>query len=339
MKPVRGPANDHLMQARDDPKNFPRLLADIGGTNVRFALEQEDGRINATFVRPLKAFPSISHAISTYLSQPQAVAAGAIQVRYAAFALAGPIAGDFVRMTNADWSFSTEVISREFNFEKLLVMNDFTALSMAIPRLTHEQIRQIGGGSQKPKNTIGLIGAGTGLGVSGLIPSGDTWLPLATEGGHVSFSPMNDRELDILRFVWREFSHVSAERLLSGMGLELLYRALISLSDATPDAIDAPEIARRALANECPICEETIETFCVMLGTVASNLALTLGAQGGIYIGGGIVQRLGLRFDQSGFRKRFEEKGRYASYLSAIPTYVITAENPAFLGLSAMLGK
>ena len=337
MNPIQGAANDQLMLDSGGTHDSPRLLADIGGTNARFAMEQADGYLEAISVSPQNAHASISDAIRFYMSKPQVIAAGAKRVRHAAFAIANPVDGDWVQMTNAGWAFSIEAVRLEFGLETLLVVNDFTALAMALPYLKENQKLQVGDGISKQRSPIGLIGAGTGLGVSGLIPAGDGWVALESEGGHVSFSPMNEREVEVLRIVWNEYSHVSAERLLSGMGLELIYRALAHLAGVTPEALLAPEISHRALAHECPLCDEAVELFCTMLGTVAANLALTLGAKGGIYIGGGIVPRLGERFVQFGFRQRFEQKGRFSHYLSEIPTYVITAENPAFLGVSAML--
>jgi len=337
MEPIQGAANDRLMHELEGQNDFPRLLADIGGTNLRFALEQASGRLDAVSVLPQSSFFSIADAVRFYLSQPKAIAAGAKRVRHAAFAIANPINGDWVQMTNAVKAFSIDSFRLEFGFDTFLVVNDFSALAMAIPKLTKDQIQQVGGGAPNLHSPVGLLGAGTGLGVSGLIPASDGWITLDSEGGHVSFSPVNERELEILRFAWKEFPHVSAERLLSGMGVELIYRAVANLSGVTPDASNAIEISRRALAYECPICSEVLELFCEMLGTVAANLALTLGAKGGIFIGGGIVPRLGDRFAQSGFRQRFEQKGRFSDYLSEIPTYVITAENPAFLGVSTML--
>ena len=144
--------------------------------------------------------------------------------------------------------------------------------------------------------------------------------------------------MSILQFAWREFEHVSAERLISGDGLELIYRALADRAGGGR-RLPAAEITRRALAGESQLCDDVIEAFCCMLGTVAANVALTLGALGGIYIGGGIVPRLGARFDRSGFRARFERKGRFANYIAQVPTFVITAKYPAFLGTSAILAE
>ncbi len=318
---------------------FPRLLADIGGTNARFALEIAANRIEAVAVLPCEDYASLEQAIQAYLATAEVAAVGGGGIRYGAIAIANPVNGDQVRMTNHHWQFSIEAVRRKLGFDQFLVVNDFTALAMSLPYLGMDQKRQIGGGLALPDNTIGLVGAGTGLGVSGLIPANGHWTALQSEGGHVTFSPADECEIGILRFAWCEFDHVSAERLLSGDGLELIYRALADMQGLSVPVLSAPEISRRALAGECALCEEAIDRFCGVLGTIAGNLAVTLGALGGIYIGGGIVPRLGERFLVSPFRRRFEQKGRFATYLAQIPTYVITAEYPAFLGVSAILSE
>jgi len=321
----------------------PRLLADIGGTNARFALELGPGRIAHIEVLACAGYPTLADALRAYLALPEVAdaVAGSGAVRHAAIAIANPVMGDMVRMTNHHWEFSIEALRRECGFDTFVVVNDFEALAMALPWLLDSDKRQVGGGAAGAGAPIGLLGAGTGLGVSGLIPApdGKGWTALRSEGGHVTFSPANETEVAILQFAWREFEHVSAERLLSGAGVELIYRALAHHRGVAAEPLDAPEISRRALAGECALCDEVVEAFCGMLGTVAGNLAVTLGAQGGVYIGGGIVPRLGERFERSCFRRRFEQKGRFAAYLAAVPTYVITAEYPAFLGVSAILAE
>jgi glucokinase len=317
----------------------PRLLADIGGTNARFALELGPGRIAAIEVLACAAYPTLLDAMRAYLALPAVAAIG--QVRHAAIAIANPVTGDFVRMTNHHWAFSTEQVRTDIGFDTLLVVNDFSALAMALPHLAAHEKQQIGGGTPIAGEPIGLLGAGTGLGVSGLIatPDGAGWTALRSEGGHVTFSPANATEVAILQYAWTEFEHVSAERLLSGAGVELIYRALARHRGQPDEGLGAPEISRRGLAGDCPLCEEVLEAFCGMLGTIAGNLAVTLGAQGGVYIGGGIVPRLGERFGRSCFRKRFEQKGRFVGYLAQVPTYVITAQYPAFTGVSAILAS
>jgi glucokinase len=317
----------------------PRLLADIGGTNARFALETAPARIELIEVFPCAGFATLADALRAYLASPALAAAGVGKIRHAAIAIANPVVGDLVRMTNHHWEFSIAALQQECGFDTLLVENDFSALARALPHLAVQQKRQVGGGTAREGSALGLIGAGTGLGVSGLIPCAEGWSALRSEGGHVTFSPANETEIAILRFAWGEFDHVSAERLLSGVGIELIYRALAHHTGQPDHQLGAPDIVRRALAGECALCDQVVEAFCGMLGTVAGNLAITLGAQGGIYIGGGIVPRLGERFAASSFRSRFEQKGRFVNYLAQVPTFVITAEYPAFLGVSAILGE
>ncbi len=317
----------------------PRLLADIGGTNARFALELGPGRVELIEVLACDSYPTIGAALRAYLGSPLVAAAGLGPIRHAAVAIANPITGDLVRMTNHHWEFSIEALRVECGFETLMLVNDFTALARSLPHLSAKQKVKIGGGVAREGAPLGLVGAGTGLGVSGLIPCGGSWTALLSEGGHVTFSPANEVEVAILQYAWRQFDHVSAERLLSGDGIELIYRALAKYNAQPNEGLRAAEISRRALAGECVLCDQVIDAFCGMLGTVAGNLAITLGAQGGIYIGGGIVPRLGERFAQSSFRMRFEQKGRFVNYLAQVPTFVITAEYPAFLGVSAILAE
>jgi glucokinase len=325
-----------LVPASSTHAGGARLLADIGGTNARFALETGPGRFEAIEVLACQDHATLADAMRAYLALPQAAALHE-SIRHAAIAIANPITGDQVRMTNHHWAFSIEALRRECGFDTLVVVNDFSALARSLPHLGEHKL-QVGGGVPVADAPLGLLGAGTGLGVSGLIPSAAGWTALRSEGGHVSFSPVNELEVAILQYAWREFEHVSAERLLSGAGVELIYRALSDRA-GRPDSLAAPEISRRALSGECALCDEVLEAFCGMLGTIAGNLAVTLGAQGGVYIGGGIVPRLGERFLQSSFRRRFEQKGRFSAYLAQVPTYVITAQYPAFLGVSAILSE
>ncbi|SFV10671.1 glucokinase [Pseudoduganella namucuonensis] len=322
----------------------PRLLADIGGTNARFALELAPGEIDFINVLACGDYATIADALRAYLALPEVAAVAGGGIRHGAIAIANPVTGDCVRMTNHHWEFSIEALRKECGFDVLVVVNDFTALASSLPFLSDEQKRQVGGGVPQAGAPLGLIGAGTGLGVSGLIPNmragkAEGWTALLSEGGHASFSPVDPLEVAILQYAWTEFEHVSAERFMSGVGIELIYRALCHHKGVAREEIAVPEIVRRALDGECALCDEVVEAFCRMLGTVAGNLGVTLGAQGGIYIGGGIVPRLGARFDRSGFRARYEAKGRFSGYLGRIPTYVITAQYPAFVGVSAILSE
>jgi glucokinase len=308
----------------------PRLIADIGRVYARFAIEEERGQYMHQASLRCADHDSLEHAVRAYLESVQP-----LKVAHAAMAVATPVEGDQVRMTNYHWQFSIEQTRQALGLDTLVVVNDFTALAMALPRLGPQAIRQVGAGEPVRNSVIGLLGSGSGLGVSGLIPSGDGWISLGSEGGHTSFAPRDEDEIAVLRHALTKHEHVSFERLVSGPGLELIHEALAGQPAGEP--LSATEITRRALEEHDAPCHKTLAVFCNMLGTAAGNLALTLGATGGLYIGGSIVPRLGSYFDRSGFRQRFEDKGRLRAYVASIPTYVITAENPTFPGVSAIL--
>jgi glucokinase len=314
-----------------------RVLGDVGGTNARFAWQESDGApLEHIVAVPTADHPSLAAALADYLR-----GIGRAAPRWCSIGIANPITGDLVRMTNSHWSFSIEAVRRELGFERLVVINDFTALALAIPDLPAADLRQLGGGAAIPDAPIALIGPGTGLGVSGLVPGNDPgrWIPLQGEGGHVTLGPGNDREEAVLAVLRGRFGHVSAERAVSGQGLEALHAAIRTLSGTTdPARLTAAEIGERGLAGTDAHCVEAIDLFCAFLGNVAGNLALTLGARGGVYIGGGIVPRWGDVFTASRFRACFEDKGRFQGYLAAIPVYVIHAQvSPAFLGAARAL--
>jgi glucokinase len=315
--------------------DHPRLLADIGGTYARFCVERETGVFEAVASLRCADYADFHAAVRAYLDGLPT--GDNNRVAHACVAIANPVEGDRVRMTNYHWQFSIEEMRQRLDLETLVVVNDFTSLAMALPRLRKPERQQIGGGEGLPNSVIGLLGSGSGLGVSGLIPSGDGWIALGTEGGHTSFSPRDEREIAILRHAWREFSHVSFERLLSGPGLALIHRALAELHGVKTPLRQAPEITQAALDGSDALAVETVDVFCALLGTAAGNLAVTLGAKGGVFVGGGIVPRLGPLFERSPFRRRFEERGRFSDYVAAIPTYVITAEQATFKGASAIL--
>lgn len=312
----------------------PRLLADIGGTNARFALETGPGQITQIRTYPAAAYPGLAEVLKQYLKDTASE-----PLHHAAIAIANPINGDQIRMTNHNWSFSIEAVRRELGFDTLLFINDFTALAMALPALTDAQRAQIGGGAPRPDSAIGLLGPGTGLGVSGLIPCCGSWIALNSEGGHTSFSPLDEREDFILRYARKQWPHVSFERIVAGPGLEIIYRALAERNQKPVADPLSPAVVVELAHNGEPLATEAVDCFCGILGGFAGNLALTLGAFGGIYLGGGVVLKLGDLFMRSPFRERFEAKGRLATYLAKVPVYLITAEYPAFLGVSRILNE
>ncbi|WP_175781962.1 bifunctional transcriptional regulator/glucokinase [Burkholderia anthina] len=312
----------------------PRLLADVGGANACLALETGPGDITQIRVYPGADYPTLTDAIRKYLMDVKIS-----RVNHAAIAIANPVDSDQVTMTNHDWSFSIEATRRALGFDTLLVVNDFTALAMALPGLTDAQRVQIGGGARRQNSVIGLLGPGTGLGVSGLIPADDRWIALGSEGGHASFAPQNEREDLVLQYARKKFPHVSFERVCAGPGMEIIYRALAARDKKRVAAtVDTVEIVERAHAGDA-LALETVECFCGILGAFAGSVALTLGALGGVYVGGGVALKLGELFTRSSFRKRFEANDRCTHYLANIPTYLITAEYQALLGVSAILAE
>ena len=314
-------------------ESFPRLVGDIGGTNARFGLITAAGE-PISLIKGLACadFPSPLEAIRHYLGQQ-----GNIQPRQAAIGIANPVSGDYLRMTNFAWEFSIQALRDALGLDELLFINDFTALALSLPHLDATERCQVGAGTGIAGSAIGVIGPGTGLGVSGLIPTSNGYAPLGGEGGHVSLSPHTDEELALTALLYREYGHASAERVLSGPGLITLYQSLATLRGENAQALDSAAITHAALTGNDTLCVDSLATFCALLGSTAGNLALTLGARSGVYIGGGIVPRLGDWFHQSAFRTRFEAKGRFAGYLAQIPTYVITASTPALTGAAAAL--
>ncbi len=317
---------------------LPRLLADIGGTNARFAWQAgRDGPIEDQITLPCAQYVTVEAAIREYLGRidrPTPLEC--------AIAIANPVHGDRVQMTNHHWSFSISALRQSLGLQRLEVLNDFTALALALPGLAADEKRQVGGGHALPNAAIGLIGPGTGLGVSGLVADGQgAWLPLQGEGGHVSLAPVTPREHHVVDCLIQRYGHASAERAVSGMGLVDVHRALCLADEVLPpEGWTAAEVCQAALSGNDARSLEALDMMCAFLGSVAGNLALTLGAKGGVYIGGGIVPRLGSWFEHSSFRARFEAKGRFQAYLAEVPVWVITAsQSPALAGAAKALDR
>jgi glucokinase len=309
------------------------LVGDIGGTNARFGLVAPDGSLLHSSVLADNDYPGIAEAIEAYFAQR----GGLPRPRRGAIAIASPVAGDEVRMTNHPWTFSISALGDRLGLQNLQVINDFTAQALALPHLKDDEKTVIGGGAPEAGAPLGVLGPGTGLGVSGMIPFGKRWFPLTGEGGHATMAPITERESEVLAAMRRRLDHVSGERVLSGPGLVNLYNTLAELNGVPARQYTAAQISDVETGKADALCREATEMFCAMLGSVAGNLALTLGARGGVYIGGGIVPRLGERFAASPFRERFEAKGRFRDYLAGIPTYVVIHKLPAFLGCAAAL--
>ncbi|MCC6715158.1 MAG: glucokinase [Gammaproteobacteria bacterium] len=308
-----------------------RLIADIGGTHARFALAQGEA-VRAEAALASADFPGPLEAARRYLDDVK-IERG--RLREAAFAVAAPIAGaDRIDMTNLAWRFSVSDLRRALGLQRLIVLNDFTALAMSVRHLPATELVQVAGAGSAPRAPIAVLGPGTGLGVSGLIPTGDHWVPLQGEGGHVSLAPGNEREAALLQQLRRRFGHVSAERAISGPGLVNLYETICAVDGKSPENVQPEEIMQRAVDARCPSCAEALQTFCALLGSVTGDLVLTLGALGGVYLGGGILPRMPDYFLRSPFHARYLDKGRYRDYLAPVPIRIVTTPNPAFVGLA-----
>jgi glucokinase len=308
----------------------PCLIADVGGTNARFALIKA-GDFTRVEIIPVAEFERMEDAVHKYLADlPREK-----KPVEAAFAVAGPVTGDRIIMMNSPWTFSIAGMRSEFGWNALHVVNDFAANALAVPEIPAELRLQVGDGSPAGNKPIAVLGPGTGLGAGGLVPGPSGWIPVAGEGGNVTLAATDSREAAIIDILRRQYAHVSAELVLSGPGLVNLYESLCELA-GKPATPSTPEHITNLYPGCDPQCREAVAMFCAILGSFAGDLALTLGARGGVYVMGGIVPKIFEIFRHSQFRDRFEFKGRYRDYLSGIPTYVVAHPFPAFLGLKTL---
>lgn len=305
-----------------------RLIADIGATNARFALAERDG-IKKIEVLSCAEHPSLRAAVSAYLKKTRQETP-----KEGIFAVAAPVGGDTISMPNHPWTFSIQETQSLLGLQSFRVINDFTALAYAVPHLKKDDISQIGEGKPRPGLPVAIIGPGTGLGVGAIVFSDGKPIPVATEGGHVTMPATTPREFALFEWLKQEkYSHISAERVISGKGLVNLYNAIRGIDALSLPDRDPAEITATALKKSCDVSAEALDLFCHFLGVAAGNLALTYGAFGGVYIAGGIVPRMLDYFSASRFRASFLSKGRFRDYLAQIPTSVITHPYPGLEGL------
>lgn len=307
---------------------MPTLLADIGGTNVRFALLRPGALEPDPPERlALDAFPGIAAAIESWLAaQPGP------RPRAAMLAVAGPVAGDRALLTNRGWLVDGAALAAGLGFARVRVVNDFAALAWSLPVLGPAALVPLGGPAEGAAGeAMAVLGPGTGLGVAAFLPPGRV---LPTEGGHAALAAHDAREAQLIEAIRARLGgHVSAERgALSGQGIEALHAAL-----GGDPAWEAPEIVRAGIAGTDPRCAEAMGLFCAMLGGFAGDVALTLGARGGVFIAGGIPPRFPGFLAASAFRARFEAKGRFRDWLAAIPTWLVAdPEAAAMRGLAVL---
>ncbi|GAC32555.1 glucokinase [Paraglaciecola polaris] len=307
------------------------FVADIGGTNIRLG-QVVDGKVTEIRKYLCADFDTVSDAIKQYFSEFPAT-----QFAAGCLAIACPVSGDFVKMTNHTWAFSIKEVQSELGLKWLGVINDFTSVAHSLPKLDASQKLQIGPGNAVPDANIAVFGPGTGLGVEHLTCTDGVWKALDGEGGHVDFSAVDENDIAILRFLTKKLGHASAEEVMSGRGIVHIYQGLAAAKNVPPEYSDAADITSRAIDNSCALCRETLEQFCRIMGSFAGNLALNLCTRGGVYIGGGIASRFVEFIQHSEFRARFEAKGRFKDYVAGIPTYIITEPDHGLIGAMAYL--
>lgn len=316
------------------------LVADAGGTNIRFALVDLDEGGVPRLVAPRKyaskTFPAAEDAARTYLSE-QKLAAPPIS---AVLSVAGPVSDNSISMTNLGWCFSGNGFGKALNIAAVRLINDYEAIAYSVPLLGHADLRDIGPAKavrNEERQIVAIVGPGTGLGVGGYVRTSGTLVPLVTEGGHMDFAPADDIEIEVLKFLRGRYGHVSAERVLSGPGLSNLHEALSAIEGQASRRLDAHEITAQALRDANSFSGRTLSRFCAMLGSIAGDIALVIGARSGVLLAGGILPVVADFFIASDFRARFEAKGRFEAYMKDIPTQLITQDNAGLIGAAAIL--
>ncbi len=320
----------------------PWLVADIGGTNARFGLIDDPGNpVCDIRVLACAEYSGLAEAVDAYLADVKAP-----RPKVACVAVAGPVGGDRFRLTNHSWDFSIEETRITLGLDHLALINDFTALAMALPFLSPADLIAVGGDpavvEAMPGQALGVVGPGTGLGVGALLPVGGRWVPIPGEGGHVDAPAVEEREWEVIRVLKAEQGAVTAECLLSGGGLERLYRCLSVIDGTRAEPLPASLVTERGLIapgtpGADPHAREALEMFCALLGSVAGNAAVTLGARGGMFLGGGILPRMPDMLLASRFRARFDNRLRMADYARRIPVHLIIAKTPALTGAAAWI--
>ncbi len=315
---------------------YPSIVADIGGTNARFALVSGKANDQFTFshihILPTAQYGSLSDALRAYLSlvpgqNPKAMCA----------AIAGPVVGDTVRMTNLNWAFSCTSVAEEFGLTRFIAMNDFAAVAAAAGNIHPEHLISIKAGRADPHGNKAVFGPGTGLGVAGVVNYNGKWLPLPSEGGHVNLAPSDSFEADVIKAAMSLFGHVSAEVFISGPGLVHLHQAIAAVQGVSAGAFKPADITQHALAGSDASCVLTLQTFCSFIGSFAGNLALTYGATGGVYMAGGILPRFADFLRASRFSEKFTAKGAQKGYVADVPADLIVHPEVAFAGAAAWL--
>ncbi len=309
------------------------LLADIGATNARFALLRRGGETGPVRTLAVADYPRFTDAVAAFLAGERARPAGAV------LAVAGPVEGERAVMTNCPWVIDAAELRQALGVAAVRVINDFEATAWSLSALEPGHVAAVGAGRAMPGAPMVVLGPGSGLGLASHVPRAQAPVVIATEGGHVTLAAATPREDAVVAWLRGRFGHASAERALSGHGLENLYRAIAALDGAAVPARDATAITQGGVAGTCPVSRAALDMFCAMLGTFAGNAALSFGARGGVFIAGGIAPRIVDYLLKSELRARFDAKGRFRAYMEAIPLNVIVHPDYAFIGLKSLVER
>ncbi|MCO6390966.1 glucokinase [Aliihoeflea aestuarii] len=310
---------------------FPVLVGDIGGTNARFAILPGPDVDSIEFPTVATAdFPDIDIAIERAI-----LARSPVRPKSAVLAIAAPVTGDEIRLTNCPWTVRPRVLIDRLGFSEVVILNDFEAQALAVVAIGQEHCVQIGGGPADPNASRVVLGPGTGLGVAGLINANGVWIPVPGEGGHVDMGPRTARDFEVFPHIEPIEGRISGEQILCGRGLVNLYRA-VALADAEPAKLSTPaSVTSAALARTDGVAEEALDIFVTCLGRLAGDLALIFMARGGVYLTGGIAQKIVAALQHPRFRAAFEDKAPHSALMRQLPVFVITHPLAALLGLAA----
>lgn len=310
---------------------FPILVGDIGGTNARFAVVEHAGAATGEpQIVHTADFPTIDDAIRATVLEKLG-----IRPRSALLAIAGPVIGDEIPLTNCPWVVRPKAMAATVGLTDVVVLNDFEAQALAVVALGDHHVEKIGGGDALPHAGRAVLGPGTGLGVAGLLKFDGKWLPVPGEGGHMDIGPRTPRDYDVWPHIEPLEGRVSGEQILSGRGLVSTYRA-IAITDGKAPVFETPaEVTKAALAKSDPVAEEALALFVTCLGRTAGDIALVFKAQGGVYLAGGIAQRIIPALQEGNFRAAFNDKAPHSEWMAEIPVYVITDPLGALAGLAA----
>jgi glucokinase len=326
-------SNTHTQVGRPRPATGSSyVVADIGGTNARFAIyvPDESGSIKLENQQRLlcSKFSTLSEAMTTYLEE------NARNVDGACISIAAPADGDQINMTNLDWSFSISDYKQAFDLKCLLVINDGAAAALATTCVESSQLESIKPGQVEAHGSRLNLIPGTGFGLGCVIPKNGEWIPVQSEGGHATLAAVTSEEFEVLKIITERTGRAVNDRVLSGPGMFNIYKSMAAVRGQKPLDVDAKEMTRRALEREDQLCEDALDMYCTLFGRLAGDLALTLNAHGGVYLSGSLMQRIGATRISKGFLKGFMDKGRMTGKVDRIPVNLLRLRNQCLYGAS-----